>query len=221
MMRRRQSAQLVSSLLRALPRTQLAAGVTAAFGVVWLLSTEPGSPRTVLALQGAALMLSLALASILDDPTADTVAAVPPTLLFRRALTIALALPAVAAAWAVLVALSGVAAGLAGAITLQLGALVLLTLALAAALARGGAIAGPLVVLMFLAVQAVAPQWALAPELGNWRWDVAWAGLAASALVALLLVSRDPAHRPQMRGGADRTPNRAGNHPASGRTHAT
>jgi hypothetical protein len=196
MMRRRQCALLVPSLLRALPRTQLAAGGTAAFAaIVWLVSTDSGGTQTVLALQFAALALSVALASILDEPAADTIAAVPPSLLFRRGLTITVVLPALIVIWAGLVSLSGVAAGLAGAITLQLGALALLTLAFAAALARGTTIAGPLVVLMFLSAHAVAPDWALVPELGDWRWDTTWAGLAAGALLALLLASRDPAHR--------------------------
>jgi hypothetical protein len=176
MMRRRQCALLVPSLLRALPRTQLAAGVTAAFGAVWLLSTDPDGARTIVAMQCGALALGLAVASILDDPAADTIAAVPPTLLLRRMLTIALVLPAVAAAWAGLVSLSGIAAPAAGAMTLQLGGLILLTLAFAA-----------------------APEWAFSPELGDWRWDVAWAGLAACALLALVLGSRDPAHRPRVR----------------------
>lgn len=199
MTRRRRCALLVPSLLRALPRTQLAAGMTAAFGAVWLLSTDPDSARTIVAVQCAALALGLAVASILDDPAADTIAAVPPTLLSRRILTIALVLPAVVAAWAGLVSLSGIAAPVAGAMTLQLGGLILLTLAFAAALARGGAVAGPLVVLAFLGARAAAPGWAFSPELGDWRWDVAWAGLAACALLALLLASRDPAHRPRVR----------------------
>jgi len=143
-------------------------------------------------------MLSLGLASILDDPAADTTAGSPPTPLLRRALTIALALPAVLAAWAGMVLLSGVAAGVAGAMTLQLGALVQLTLALAAELARGGAVAGPLVVLMFLAARWLAPQWGLSPALDDWRWDATWAGLATGSLLALLLASRDPAHRPHL-----------------------
>jgi hypothetical protein len=201
MMRRRQCALLVPSLLRALPRTQPAAGVTAAFAAVWLLSTDPDSARTIVAMQCAALALGLAVASILDDPAADTIAAVPPTLLVRRILAIALVVPAVAAAWTGLVSLSGIRAPLTGAMTLQLGGLVLLTLAFAAAkpIARGGTLAGPLVVLLFLGGRAVAPDWAFSPELGDWRWDVAWAGLAACALLALLLASRDPAHRPRVR----------------------
>jgi hypothetical protein len=199
MMRRRQCALLVPSLVRALPRTQLATGVTAAFGAVWLLSTDPDSARTIVAMQCGAVALGLAVASILDDPAADTIAAVPPTLLSRRMLTIALVLPAVAAAWAGLVSLSGIAVPAAGAMTLQLGGLVLLTLALAAALARGGVLAGPLVVLAFLGARAAAPEWAFSLELGDWRWDVAWAGLAACALLALVLASRDPAHCPRVR----------------------
>lgn len=199
MMRWRQCALLVPSLLRALPRAQLAAGVTATFTIVWLLSADPGGARTIVALQYAALALSLAVASILDDPAAATVAAAPPTLLLRRILTIALVLPAVLAAWSVLIALSGAGASLVGAITLQMGAIVILTLALAVALARGGTIAGSLVVLMFLSARPVAPEWALVPDLGDWRWDVAWTGLGAAALLALLIVSRDPAQRSSVR----------------------
>ena len=197
MMRRRQCALLVPALLRALPRTQLAAVMTAAVVIVWLLGEGPDSARTALALQLGALALSFAVASILDESAAGTLAAVPPTLLWRRALTIALVLPAVVVAWAALVALSGVPADVAGAITLQLGAFVLLTLALATALPRGGAVAGPLVALAFVGIQPVGPRWLLRPELGEWRWDATWAGLGAGALAALLLVSRDPARRRQ------------------------
>jgi hypothetical protein len=201
MMRRRQCLLLVPSLLRALPRTQLATGVTVAFGAVWLLSTDPDSARTIVAVQCAALALGLAVASILDDPAADTIASVPLTLLVRRILAIALVLPAVAAAWIGVVSLSGINVPLAGAMTLQLGGLVLLTLAFAAVnpIAFGGAVAGPLVVLVFFGGRVVAPDWAFSPELGDWRWDVAWAGLATCALLALLLASRDPAHRPRVR----------------------
>jgi len=191
----RQSAAVMPSLLRALPRAQLGAGAIGALGVVWLLSDEPQSARTLLALQAAALMLSLAVASIFDDPASDTVAAVPLTLMLRRTLTLALALPLVVVAWTGGVWLSGVAAGFAGAMTLQMGALILVTLALAARLGRGGMSAGALVVLMFFGLQAAVPAWVIAPDFGDGRWDAIWVGLAAGALFTLLLVSRDPAHR--------------------------
>jgi len=110
-------------------------------------------------------------------------------------MTIALVLPGVAVVWTGLVMMAGVDAGLAGAITLQLAALVVLTLTLAAALARGGALAGALVVLMFVSAQPVAPHWALNPDLDEWRWDALWLGLGTGALLVLALVSRDPAAR--------------------------
>jgi hypothetical protein len=70
---------------------------------------------------------------------------------------------------------------------------VLVTLALAAGL--DGAVAGPLVVLAFLGVDAFARDWAVVPDLGGWRYVVAWAGSAALALAALLRASRDPGCR--------------------------
>jgi len=211
MMCRRQCVLLVPSLLRALPRVQLAVGASCAFGLVWLLSAEPDGARAVVALQYAALALSLGVASILEDDAADTVAAVPPSLLFRRVLTIAIVVPAFVVTWAALMSLSAVATSSAPAITLQVGTLVLVTIALGAALTRGGAISGPLVVIAFLGADAFAPDWALAPDLGDWRWDAIWAGLGAGALLALLVVSRDPARRVPRLQAPSREPQREEN----------
>jgi hypothetical protein len=195
-MRRLQCVQLVPAALRALPRVQLLAGTSAAFVVLWLLAGEAGVERTIVALQYAALMLSLAVATILDEPAGRTVAAVPPPLIWRRGLTIVLVLPGLVLAWAALVALGGVTGQTAAALTLQLAALVLLTFALGARLTSGGAVAGPLVALAFLGGQATAPAWVISPDFGEWRWDALWAGLAAGALLGLALASRDPACRP-------------------------
>jgi len=183
-------------VLRALPRGRLTAGACVAFGVAWLLSSELGGGDGVAALKYAALALGLAPATILDDPAAATVAASPRTLLRRRALTLAVVAPALAAAWVGVVSVTAVDAGVARAMTLELAAVVLVTLALAAGLE--GAVAGSLVVLAFLGVDAFAPDWAVVPDLGDWRHVVAWAGSAALAAAALLRASRDPAARPSV-----------------------
>jgi len=69
-MRRLQCALLVAPLLRALPRAQLAAGMAGAVGIVAAGDGGPDSAPTSLALQLAALALSLAVASILDEAAA-------------------------------------------------------------------------------------------------------------------------------------------------------
>jgi len=193
-MRRLQCVQLVPAQLRALPRVQLLAGTSAAFVALWLVAGSDGE-QMIAALQYAALMLSLAVATILDEPAGRTVAAVPPTLICRRSLTIALVVPGLVLAWTALVALGGVTGQTAAALTLQLAALVLLTLALGARLTSGGTIAGPLVALAFLGAQVTAPAWVISPDFGEWRWDALWVGLAAGALLGLALASRDPACR--------------------------
>lgn len=188
----------VPFVLRALPRGRLAAGACVAFGVAGLLSSELGGDDAVAALKYAALALGLAVATILDDPAATTVAAAPRTLLRRRGLTLAVAAPALAAAWIAVVSVAAVDAAVAFAMTLELAAVVLVALALAVGLE--GAVAGPLVVLAFLGIDAFAPDWAVAPDLADWRFVVAWAGSAALGLAALLRASRDPAGaRPAMR----------------------
>jgi hypothetical protein len=194
-MRRRQRALLVAPLLRALPRAQLTAGATAAVVVVWLLSGPVGEATPVTALQFGALALSLALASILDEPDARTVAAVAPSLLARRAMTIAVALATIVVPWAALLAATEVGAASAAALTLQLAALVLVALAFGAAFERGGAIGAAVVALAFLSACVMAPRWVLSTDFGDWRWDLSWGGLGTAGLMALLLASRDPAHR--------------------------
>jgi hypothetical protein len=201
LLRRGARRTLARGLLRALPRRQLGLGVLSALAIVALLDrTSSGAD----ALQAGALTLSLALAAILDDPAAETAGATPPSLLVRRALTLALALPVVAIAWLALVWIGAEGSSRSGALTLQLAALVLVTLALATVLPHGSQLAGPLVVLTFLtglaaAGASTAVAWTLAPHPGDERWIATWAAVSATAGLALLLASRDPARRPRRR----------------------
>jgi hypothetical protein len=184
---------LATVQLRTLPREQLAIGVMAAFAIVVLLPEHSGGAHPIFALQGAALALTVAFATILDEPAAETANATPPTLLVRRALMIALMLPAVAVLWGALTSLDNLSAARSEALTLQLAALVTVTLALAAMLPRGDRVAGPAVALAFLTTLMAKPTWTLPPDPGNGHWIIAWTALTAAALLALLIASRDPA----------------------------
>lgn len=191
----RQCVLLLLPLARALPRGRLAAGALAAFGLAALLPAGPDAGGPAMSLQYAALALGIAVASVLDDPAASTIAAVPPALLTRRGMTFVVVAPALVAAWVVLVATSSASVELAGALTLQSVAIVLLALALAVVLARGSAVSGPLVALAFVGLHLFAPRWAVDPDVRDWRWDAIWVALAVASLLTLLVVSRDPGRR--------------------------
>jgi hypothetical protein len=202
------SPTLAHALLRALPCRQLGLGVASAFAVVPLLD-RTASAGSSMSLQAGALMLSLALATVLDDPAAETAGATPSTLLVRRALTLALALPVVAIAWAALVWIGSDGPSRSAALTLQFAALVFVTLAVAAVLPSGSQLGGPLVALTVLtalvaASASTAVSWTLMPHPGDGRWVATWTALAATAALALLLASRDPARRPRRRASTAR-----------------
>lgn len=199
------SRTLAGGLLRALPRCQLGGGVASAFVVVALLDRT--SSAGSVPLQAGALTLSLALATILDDPAAETAGATMSTLLVRRALTLALVLPVVAIAWLALVWIDSAGPSRSGALTLQLAALALVMLALAAVLPQGSQLAGPLVALTFLtalvaASASTAMYWTLMPHPHDARWIATWVALAVTAALALALASRDPARRRRRQGSA-------------------
>lgn len=168
-------------------------GVLAAVAVVWLLGRL--SDDGIFALQSAALALGLALATILDDPSAEIAAATPTPLRVRRAVTIALGGAVVAVAWIVLTTLSTVGASWTAAVTIELIAVAFVTLALAATLARGGSVAGPAIAIGFLTVRAVKPTWTTPDDTGDVHWILAWAAVTVGAVLALALASRDRAHR--------------------------
>lgn len=205
-MRRHQAVALVPAVLRGLPRMQLAGGAIAAVALVSLLPQLPGGGPAIVALQYAAVTLSLALAPILDEPWRETANAAPAPLALRRALTLAVVAPMLVAVWAALLWLGGTHGASAGALTVQLAALVLLTLALGAAWAARRSVAGPLVAVAFLVAAVAAPAWAMSPDFGEWRWDAIWIGLTAGALALLLLSGGDPARPRRGRPTASRRP---------------
>jgi fluoroquinolone transport system permease protein len=147
-------------------------------------------------------------AFLLDDPSQPTTQAVAGSLLLRRALRVALLLPATAAWWAVAVwrvrvVHPGVPLPVA-ALTLEVGALLAVTVALAAAGSRlaperrGGVVAAPALFAVIGAAILLPARVGLYALPGSPGWDGAhhrWAMLLGFSLAAFATASRDPAHR--------------------------
>lgn len=157
-----------------------------------------------------ALALCIGAACLLDDPAGATADATPTSLLRRRLLRIGLALPLLAAIWigslwhmtAADDAWFGPAAR--GALSLQLCALLALTLAGSAAALRimpdeRGGWAGAIVPLAVVAVAFVLPaRWTLLALPADSGWHASqlrWAALLAIGLAGFAWASRDRARR--------------------------
>jgi hypothetical protein len=151
---------------------------------------------------------ALGSAFLLDDPSEPTTEAVAGSLLLRRALRVALLLPATAAWWAAAVwrvrAVHPAVPLPIAALTLEAGTLLAVTIALAAAgshLAperRGGVVATPALFAVTGAGILLPARVALYALPGSPGWDGAhhrWATLLGLALAAFATASRDPARR--------------------------
>src|SRR5207247_9726388 len=79
----------------------------------------------------AALFLSIGCGFLLDDPAEATIAGVPPVLLYRRTLRMALAIPLLAMVWASLLWYARVD-GSTGALTVELTGMVTIAVGIAA-----------------------------------------------------------------------------------------
>jgi hypothetical protein len=156
----------------------------------------------------AMIVAALGYAFLLDDPSEPTTEAVAGSLLLRRALRVALLLPATAAWWvAVVWRVRAVHPGVrlpVAALTLEAAALLAATVVLAAAGSRlaperrGGVVAAPAVLALASVAFLLPARVALFPPPGTAAWDGAhrrWAVLLCLALSAFALASRDPARR--------------------------
>ena len=196
MKRARQAVVLVMPSLRAmawlplLPAGALALAVLSFDGPV------------LLQLRLAALALCVGAAFVLDDPAAETLATSPSSLPFRRLVRVALVLPLVAALWALVLWYAGT--GFDAALTLELAAMLAVTLAAAAfaiprlADGRGGAAAAPsLLVLMGASTFALPDAWTLfaqGPSDPRWAGSHArWTVVLLAAVAGLVYASLDPA----------------------------
>ncbi|HEX2179829.1 MAG TPA: hypothetical protein VHL54_10005, partial [Actinomycetota bacterium] len=175
----RAMVQLAPSSGRLVPWWHLAAGSVLALVPVWLswrgAVATPGSSVSMLRL--AMLPLALSAAFALDDPTLNSTSQAPLPVAGRLAVRLALVVPLIAAVWAGLTGLAAAAPGLAsstragwellpvGALSLELAALVALTLAAGRLAARwideGGLAAGPVTLATAFALYFLAPpSWA-------------------------------------------------------------
>jgi hypothetical protein len=210
----RRQLRLVPALLvptaRAVGWAAPLAGFALSLGLL-ALAVRPGlelpAGRLVLWLRLAMTAGALGCAFLLDDPSEPTTEGVAGSLLLRRALRVALLLPATAAWWVGVVwRVRAVHPGLplpVAALTLEAAALLAVTVALAAGsrLAperRGGVVAAPALLALTSAAFLLPAPVALYAEPGSAAWDGAhrrWALLLGLALAAFAAASRDPAHR--------------------------
>jgi hypothetical protein len=176
--------------------------------------------QLLLWLRIAMITAALGWAFLLDDPSEPTTEAVAGSLLLRRALRVALLLPATAAWWvAVVWRVRAVYPGMplqVAALTLEAAALLAVAVALAAAGSRlaperrGGVMAAPALLALAFAATLLPARVALYDQPVGGAWDAAhrrWALLLGLALAAFAAASRDPAHRrfpSQLRGPARR-----------------
>jgi hypothetical protein len=190
------------------------------------LAVRPGSAlaaeQLLLWLRIAMIVAALGWAFLLDDPSEPTTEGVAGSLLLRRALRMALLLPATAAWWVAVVwrvrAVYPTMPLPVAALTLEAAALLAVTVALGAAGSRlaperrGGVVAAPALLALASAAGLLPAQVALYAQPGSAAWYTAhhrWAVLLGLGLAAFAAASRDPAHRrltSQLRGLAHVSP---------------
>ncbi|MEU5345036.1 ABC transporter [Streptomyces sp. NPDC020766] len=188
---------LLTPVWRTLPRRALAAAGAAGLllaAVPRLLSGAPDPWLGLLALRGAALVLALGLAFLLDDPARHITSAVPVRRPLRVGLRVALAAPWAALCWTAAVFLvPEEARPPVGALTLEAIAIAVFALAGAALVIRRSTVTEPGVAVStwLLSTAAVAflllpDGWSLLVPPGDPRWTDTherWAMLLAVATV--------------------------------------
>ncbi len=162
-----------------------------------LVLSDPSLGR----LRLAAITLSVGAAFVLDDAAAATIASAPTPLWARRALRLGLVLVPLALLWALVWWLAD---GASWAVSLELGAMLALTMAAAALAAqirgdgRGGVAAGPALLALLSAAYLLLPArfglFPAGPEDPLWASaHERWALVLGAGMLTLLLASRDPA----------------------------
>lgn len=202
-----QLRELGPILVRVVRWQPVPVAVVASVALLWWQDADlHDPPNAVWLLRCVALLLAVACASALDDPTRSLLAAVPTPAWWRAALRLAVVVLPAALAWvaALLWTVHHVAGPLpAGALTLEAAGLTAAVLAVAAGLARWrglddpGLVAGPVVLgLALLLVQLPERLVMVGPPGAHWAAaHQRWALLSLAAAAVLVLSLRDPAAR--------------------------
>jgi hypothetical protein len=219
--RSKQVLLLVRPTVRTIRWLALAGGAVAAQLAIWAAKSELSreAPVPLMPLRMTAVLLCLGAAFTLDDDAGATLEPSVASLVVRRGTRLALALPALGAAWggtlwaASRLAASGVERTSivprslpVTALTLEAAAMLAVTLAAAAVGTRwlghgkGGVAAGPTLlgfVVMMISIQPYWPLFPNAPVEPGWAAAHArWALVLALAMIVLAVFSLDPARRP-------------------------
>jgi hypothetical protein len=183
------------------------AAIPAAF-YVWTEAPGEFVDYRVQVLRFGALLLCMASAFILDDPTEETIGHVPTPLLLRRGLRVALVLPFLALVWVGLVLLAGhvtIKQGgplPVGDLTIEAATMLAIALCAACVGARltsdrlGGVVAAPIVLACVALAMFLPPHnKLLVPSVSDPRWDRVhdlWMFALIGCGVLFLLVNRSP-----------------------------
>lgn len=198
---------MLSVSWRALKRGPLLLAIVAAGALVTATTPVLDDGYAIQVLRGAAILLAGGLAMVLDDQSADVLAASPTTLMRRWAARLGLAVGVCAVAWTGALAWAGVVAG--GlpwlALSVEAAALAAFAVALAAALRRWrdirepGALVAPAVFGAVIGANLLPQRWSLlAGDPSGLGWmaaHVRWAAVLLATLVVLVVAAQDPARR--------------------------
>jgi len=202
--------QRLALVARTVAWPALLAGALACVAVIVLAPLVPGAPPPGGWPGFGAVALCAGAAFLLDDPAAATVNATPRSLVRRRLLRVALALPLLGAVWAGSVWYATAADGAwfgpqtRATLSLQFAAMLTFTLAGSAITLRvmpdeHGGWTGALAPFALVTAVLVLPQrWALLAAPSDSAWHATqerWAALLAVGLLTLMWANRDPASR--------------------------
>lgn len=197
-LRRRQGRLLVRPTSRAIPWASLpvVAGISA---LVVVNGARDGGDPAPIALPIATTFLCVWLCFLFEDPAAETTAGAPTPLLLRRAVRMAIAIPAVSVAWWACTWI-GPLSGPTSAMAASFVAGVILALAAAALSVRffgagAGLLAvGAVAIVMLVLPVAIGRPPSVDPAHPPWGAPALhWSALALFACVALVLAHIDPA----------------------------
>jgi hypothetical protein len=211
------SVRVLPVLIRPAARAMPWAAFLAAAGVGLAIVGVPAAfPVTLTAedlvnlLRAAAVCGALGVAFLLDDPATRTIATVPTARSVRYAARAAVLLPAVAAWWVLVLAVtvSGAEEGIGatlplGGVTVEAAALGAVAVAVSAIRLRGGADAGgvvaaPVVLALVVTATRLPPELAFFVPPGDGRWNAThdrWAVLLAAAAAVSVWAGTEPLSR--------------------------